>query len=167
MHATKRFQNGCKRCGYTWYPRGHNLSRSCPNCGSADVGFDLAGLWLLLIGVIVADVVYVGSFVSQRDTELSGFATSSPEPIASQLAALPTTLPTTPPAPQPYPREITIISSVQFPVTVEGRSSGSLRLFPGTKLQLVSVHRDTLVVRYLNSTATIPESATNLQRSSQ
>jgi hypothetical protein len=31
---TKRPKNKCKDCGYTWYPRGKNLSRSCPECGS-------------------------------------------------------------------------------------------------------------------------------------
>src|SRR5262245_22222288 len=35
---TQRPQNSCTKCGYTWYPRGHDLSSRCPNCGSAQVG---------------------------------------------------------------------------------------------------------------------------------
>src|SRR4051794_13468149 len=26
---TRRPQNGCRRCGRTWYPRGHHLSANC------------------------------------------------------------------------------------------------------------------------------------------
>src|SRR5688572_16710315 len=37
MAGTRRPMNQCRRCGYTWHPRGHNLSRSCGNCGSRDV----------------------------------------------------------------------------------------------------------------------------------
>lgn len=32
---TKRPQNKCGSCGYTWYPRGGNLSAKCPKCGSS------------------------------------------------------------------------------------------------------------------------------------
>ena len=32
--STKRPQNNCANCGYTWFPRGHNLSTKCPNCGA-------------------------------------------------------------------------------------------------------------------------------------
>lgn len=28
-----RPQNGCICCGYTWFPRGHDRSSSCPRCG--------------------------------------------------------------------------------------------------------------------------------------
>lgn len=37
MIKTKRPQNCCKSCGYTWYPRGKNLSLRCPNCGHTGV----------------------------------------------------------------------------------------------------------------------------------
>ena len=32
-----RPQNRCNACGYTWYPRGKNVSLRCPGCGSGDV----------------------------------------------------------------------------------------------------------------------------------
>lgn len=35
---TKRPLNSCNACGHTWYPRGSNLSRRCPDCKSPDVG---------------------------------------------------------------------------------------------------------------------------------
>lgn len=35
--ATKRPQNRCSQCGYTWYPRGKNISLRCPNCGHTGV----------------------------------------------------------------------------------------------------------------------------------
>ncbi|TXI89583.1 MAG: hypothetical protein E6Q40_02100 [Cupriavidus sp.] len=37
MANTLRSQNKCNDCRYTWYPRGKNLSRVCPNCGSENV----------------------------------------------------------------------------------------------------------------------------------
>src|SRR5438128_436932 len=29
--------NRCRSCGYTWYPRGKNVSLRCPGCGSTAV----------------------------------------------------------------------------------------------------------------------------------
>jgi len=37
MAKTLRSQNKCNDCRYTWYPRGKNLSRVCPSCGSENV----------------------------------------------------------------------------------------------------------------------------------
>jgi hypothetical protein len=51
-------QNKCKKCSYTWYPRGKNLSMKCPSCGSAEVGF--AGGGVVLAGLIVAGFVLFG-----------------------------------------------------------------------------------------------------------
>ena len=36
MQPTQRNLNECQSCGYTWYPRGHNISIKCPNCESSD-----------------------------------------------------------------------------------------------------------------------------------
>lgn len=65
---TKRPLNLCE-CGYTWYPRGKDLSLRCPRCGSEEVRFaeDLTpvegsihgGLVTFVIGIAVA-----GSIVS-------------------------------------------------------------------------------------------------------
>jgi len=37
MAKTLRPQNRCSKCGYTWHPRGKNLSLKCPKCGHKDV----------------------------------------------------------------------------------------------------------------------------------
>jgi predicted RNA-binding Zn-ribbon protein involved in translation (DUF1610 family) len=33
----KRLENKCKKCKYTWHPRGHAKSHKCPRCGSEKV----------------------------------------------------------------------------------------------------------------------------------
>jgi RNA polymerase subunit RPABC4/transcription elongation factor Spt4 len=50
---TKRPQNMCYNCWYTWYPRGKYISNTCPNCGSRSTGLDISGFLLLVILVIV------------------------------------------------------------------------------------------------------------------
>lgn len=32
LSRPRRSQLLCGACGYTWYPRGHDVSRTCPNC---------------------------------------------------------------------------------------------------------------------------------------
>lgn len=34
---TKRPLNECEDCGYTWHPRGKNVSIHCPHCRSTDI----------------------------------------------------------------------------------------------------------------------------------
>ena len=34
---TYRPENICHSCNYEWHPRGHDLSRKCPSCGSTHV----------------------------------------------------------------------------------------------------------------------------------
>jgi len=59
MATTKRMQNRCKKCGYTWYPRGKNLSLKCPSCGSNEVGFAGGGIFLFAL-IIVGLYVFGG-----------------------------------------------------------------------------------------------------------
>ncbi|RDJ35582.1 MAG: hypothetical protein DWQ19_12255 [Crenarchaeota archaeon] len=35
--GTKKPKNSCRVCGYTWYPRGRNVSLQCPKCKDTDV----------------------------------------------------------------------------------------------------------------------------------
>lgn len=35
----KHLLNRCQNCGRSWFPRGFDLSRKCPDCGSVDVEF--------------------------------------------------------------------------------------------------------------------------------
>ena len=66
MSPTFRPQNKCKRCQYTWHPRGKNLSLRCPNCGSSDVEIVtippavLLGCGGLLILVVIAGLISSG-----------------------------------------------------------------------------------------------------------
>ena len=56
MAATKRSQNACKDCHYTWYPKGKNLSRECPNCKSKNVKIVGPGLGSILGGLIAIGI---------------------------------------------------------------------------------------------------------------
>jgi len=54
---TKRPLNHCKRCGKTWYPRGHDLSSKCPNCGHREIkaagGVSAGVIIFLLLAALV------------------------------------------------------------------------------------------------------------------
>jgi hypothetical protein len=55
MQWTKRPQNFCPSCGYSWYPRGKNRSAQCPRCGgtAVDLPFEafLRALTSLIMGL--------------------------------------------------------------------------------------------------------------------
>jgi ribosomal protein L37AE/L43A len=56
IRGTKRPQNQCRSCGYTWYPRGKRLSAKCPKCGSEKtkvVGFGLLAILFVLALFVV------------------------------------------------------------------------------------------------------------------
>ena len=49
-----RFPNNCLECGYSWTPRGHDLSARCPRCRGTSVKIDYTQAYvggLLAIGV--------------------------------------------------------------------------------------------------------------------
>ncbi|MQA40358.1 hypothetical protein [Rugamonas aquatica] len=60
MAATKRLQNKCKKCGYTWYPRGKHISLKCPSCGSSEVGFAGPSIGIVAL-IVIAILVFGGS----------------------------------------------------------------------------------------------------------
>ena len=39
FQPTQRPINECEDCGYTWHPRGKNVSLHCPNCRSTDISY--------------------------------------------------------------------------------------------------------------------------------
>jgi len=57
MQWTKRAQNICKDCSYTWYPRGKYLSIKCPNCGSRSVA--LAPFGWVAFGLVLLFTFFV------------------------------------------------------------------------------------------------------------
>lgn len=60
MATTKRSQNKCKKCGYTWYPRGKSISRKCPSCGSSEVGFTGSGIGIIAL-IVVGALIFSGN----------------------------------------------------------------------------------------------------------
>jgi hypothetical protein len=84
---TYRPQNVCKQCRYTWHPRGKDLSRRCPNCGSNDIRFGCGGCGcaLIVIGLVVGlailgTILRVAGLVPQVHTSSTPLsATSSPK----------------------------------------------------------------------------------------
>jgi hypothetical protein len=53
---TKRPRNGCKGCGYSWYPKGRNKSVKCPRCNNIKVilhpGAYGVGVVTIIIGFV-------------------------------------------------------------------------------------------------------------------
>ncbi|NRR28659.1 hypothetical protein HSX11_00360 [Oxalobacteraceae bacterium] len=75
MAATKRSQNKCKKCGYTWYPRGKHISLKCPSCGSSEVGYAGTG-----IGVFALIVIAVMVFNANKKETPTQVLSASPAP---------------------------------------------------------------------------------------
>lgn len=61
--ATMRTQNVCRDCRYNWFPRGHAMSRSCPNCGSSNIRYSRMG-WVSMLVVLAV----VGWFATHGKT---------------------------------------------------------------------------------------------------
>jgi predicted RNA-binding Zn-ribbon protein involved in translation (DUF1610 family) len=75
MAATKRPQNECKSCGYTWYPRGKSLSNKCPSCGSSETS--KVKSWGGLIALIIAGYVIFGGEDKPTQAEVEVTAPSN------------------------------------------------------------------------------------------
>jgi len=91
------------------------------------------------------------------------------EPSVPEQQPLPTPSTTPEPSPlvqstpRPLPHEITLTAAVEMPAVIGGKTFGTITLPPGTHLPLVSVAQGSVTVRYINSTATIPITSTDLQ----
>jgi hypothetical protein len=70
----------------------------------------------------------------------------------------------TPSTPASLPTSVALTTSVQIPVSIGGRPSGTVTLQPGTRLVIVSAGRDSVVVKYAGGTANILKSATDYPR---
>lgn len=66
MATTKRPQNKCKSCSYTWYPRGKSVSHKCPNCGSKEVAIKWSWGGMAAL-VIVGGVLFSGGEEKPRE----------------------------------------------------------------------------------------------------
>lgn len=86
MARTKRTQNVCKTCKYTWYPRGKSLSHKCPKCGSEDVGYAKGGLVLGAL-VIAGIVIFGGQKSPQPKEEPAVLEVQAQQPLAASEVA--------------------------------------------------------------------------------
>lgn len=85
MSRTKRSQNKCEKCNYTWYPRGKNLSLKCPSCGSTEVGF--AGTGIGLVALIIVGVTIFGGKTDPTPQPPAKAESVSASPAAFRVAA--------------------------------------------------------------------------------
>lgn len=62
----KRPENICESCGHTWYPKGHNLSKRCPECHSTKVKIhrNFFIFWILLHLIVFSAIINVRSDLS-------------------------------------------------------------------------------------------------------
>jgi predicted RNA-binding Zn-ribbon protein involved in translation (DUF1610 family) len=51
---TKHPQNACRRCNYTWYPRGKHISHRCPRCGSQNVELAITAFFRVIAEMVLA-----------------------------------------------------------------------------------------------------------------
>lgn len=88
------------------------------------------------------------------------FNTNSTKPLFAEYLTpmIPTSTASTP-EPRQLPRVGILTTSIQMPVSYNGKSVGTVTLPRGTRVQLISVGKDTVVVSYNDSTATIPATA--------
>ena len=102
MAKTLRSQNRCKDCRYTWYPRGKDLSRACPNCGSANVAIVVNWFPLIGVGAVALYLVFGGKSADRTPAQSAQqIGTSSPAstvdadplPSGAATAKRPTSLP--------------------------------------------------------------------------
>ena len=66
------------------------------------------------------------------------------------------------PATPPLPSEISLTTAIRMPITINGNPSGTITLPAGTRVRLVSVRDGSVVIRYVNSMATVPLTSTDL-----
>lgn len=101
---TKRPQNSCRRCNYLWYPRGKDVSSSCPRCGSGDVELAIMALFRAIAGLVVVLFValkgllgvlaaLVWRLTKCATATVRNLRTRFTKGLAPQSIALPTTRP--------------------------------------------------------------------------
>jgi hypothetical protein len=63
IRFTKRPQNFCSSCGYSWYPRGKSVSAACPRCGSEGVTTLLGALLNVLFALLTLPLLPIALLV--------------------------------------------------------------------------------------------------------
>ncbi|MEP6668134.1 MAG: hypothetical protein ABJF10_03220 [Chthoniobacter sp.] len=114
----QRLLNRCQNCGHAWFPRGFDLSRKCPNCGSVDVDFT----GRIYLGILAVIAIAAGIFWASDRPHKTAKNIATPPPVTpwSYMRPRPNGA-ATPAAPtEPSPRITT---------ELEGRAA-AVRLYP-------------------------------------
>jgi len=115
----------------------------------------------LIIIVLAVALVWNQSLQSQVARFFPAVAMVS-NSEAPPVDAKPTANPVRHPALSPLvPGELTVIQSVQVPVTIAGRAAGTLTIPSGTRVKLISVTGENLQIRHANNNYVIPASFTD------
>jgi hypothetical protein len=93
MAKTLRSQNKCNDCRYTWYPRGKNISRVCPKCGSENVAvvIDWAPIPILAVAGIALYLIFFNGKVDNHTSTIERALdpTHHESPITNDVFARP------------------------------------------------------------------------------
>ncbi len=165
MGRTKRLQNRCKACNYTWYPKGKNLSNKCPNCGSPDVTYAGTGCAAIvaigLIGIFGLSVFSVSTTSSDRTPTPTQPSQPSATPIPV-VSASPVPASTARPRPAQAPVPPPDLSALEvfsdqtaLPVTIVlprrisfSDDNGVFGVSAGTALRVVALKADEATVNF-------------------
>ena len=86
VRKTLRRQNECKSCGYTWYPRGKDISLKCPKCRSGSVGFSGLGIIGSIVFLIAVSVFNIGGNKSSSSANISKAVSASVSTISTNAS---------------------------------------------------------------------------------
>ena len=129
----KHLLNRCKNCGSTWFPRGFDLSRRCPNCESVDVDFT----GRLYLGMLVVVAVAAGIFWASDRPHSGAHAAVTPAPETPAPTKLRHPAPSIPIAP---------LAPAVITTEADGRRE-ALRLYPDLGVADSPLNRE-FVARY-------------------
>lgn len=125
MASTKRAQNKCKKCGYTWYPRGKHVSLKCPDCGSTEVGF--AGGGWGLIALLVIGIAIFGGKKESHDRPSVAIPSSQP---SDALTASSSETSSVPPPSLVEKRSLPAEAQIEAPQVIENSEGKNLQIQP-------------------------------------
>ncbi len=69
--STKRPQNKCEDCSYTWYPRGKHQSLKCPSCGGRNVSVITISWYVIFIIILLVICAICAVVFSSRTITVS------------------------------------------------------------------------------------------------
>jgi hypothetical protein len=113
----KHLLNRCKNCNFAWFPRGFDLSRKCPNCGSVDVDFTGRIYLVILAALAIGAGILWGSDRPHKKAKAAATPPATPQTFMKPRHPV-----STPPATPGF-------APVAITNEAEGREE-ALRLYP-------------------------------------